>query len=87
MEPLIRNDYRQQPITSDEACRQYREYLARLEAMISDQEDVVLQARATRDASQLARARTSLWRLLTKRQGVVDALTAYEEDKRAHQGI
>jgi hypothetical protein len=83
MEPLIHNDYRQQPITSDGACRHYREYLARLEAMILDQENVVLQARSLGDVSALARARTSLWRLLTKRQGVLDALSAYERDKRA----
>ncbi len=42
MEPMIHNDYRQQSITSDEVARQYREYLARLEALIIDQEDVVM---------------------------------------------
>jgi hypothetical protein len=81
MEALIHNDYRQQPITSDEVCYQYRMYLARLETMILDQEDAVFRARSVNDASQLARARSSLWRLLTKRQGVVDALAAYERDK------
>ena len=86
MESLIHNDFRQQPITSDEACRRYQEYLARLEAMIASQEDVVQQARATQDVTPLARARTSLWRLLTKRQGVVEALAAYEQDKRMRQG-
>ena len=79
MESVIHNDYRQQPITSDEACRQYRHYLARLEALIADQEDVVIQARARGDAAALTRARTSLWRLLTKRQGVMDTLAAYEQ--------
>jgi hypothetical protein len=78
VEHVIHNDYRQQPITSDEAKCRYQEYLARLEAMIADQEDVVLQARAREDEDQLASARTSLWRLLTKRQGLVDALDAYE---------
>lgn len=87
MEPLMHNDYRQQPITSDEACHRYREYLARLEALIVDQEDVVLRARTASDAAQLARARTSLWRLLTRRQGVVDALAAYARDQRAHQAV
>lgn len=87
MEPMIHNDYRQQPITSDEALRQYQAYLARLEAMIVDQEDTVMRTRMTGDAAQLARARTTLWRLLTKRQGVVDALTAYEHarSKQTHQ--
>ncbi len=61
MEALIHNDYCQQPITSDKARGRYREYLARLEAMIEDQEDIVLRARTTRDESQLARARASLW--------------------------
>lgn len=77
MEALIHNDYRQQPITSEEACGHYRAYLAALEAMIQNQEDVVLRARMAGDETQLARARSSLWRLLTKRQGVLDALTAY----------
>ncbi len=85
MEPLMHNDYRQQPIKSDEACTQYHAYLAHLEALIGDQEDVVLRARTASDASELARARTSLWRLLTKRQGVIDALAAYERDKQARQ--
>ena len=85
MESVIHNDYRQQPISSDEACYQYREYLAHLEAMILDQEDVVLRVRMSRDESQLARARTSLWRLLTKRQGVIDALATFERDKRTQQ--
>ena len=84
MESVIHNDYRQQPIASDEACRQYRHYLARLEALIADQEDVVIQARARTDAVALTRARTSLWRLLTKRQGVMDALTTYEQQ---HAGV
>lgn len=85
MESVIHNDYRQQPIVSDESWRQYREYLARLEAMIEDQENVVLRAREAEDVTQLARARTSLWRLLTKRQGVLDALAAYEHGQRTHQ--
>ena len=87
MEPLIHNDYRQQPITSDEACSHYREYLARLEAMITDQEDAVLRARTTGNIIQIAQARTSLWRLLTKRQGVVDALAFVDRERgeRAHQ--
>lgn len=85
MEPVLRNDYRQQPITSDEACQQYRQYLARLEAMIAEQEDVVIQARAHANAAELTRARTSLWRLLTKRQGVLDAVAAYEKS-RVRQG-
>lgn len=85
MESVIHNDYRQQPVASDEARVQYLGYLARLEAMIAQQEDVVLQARSMSDDSELARARTSLWRLLTKRQGVVDALSAYDCDTRSQQ--
>lgn len=79
MESVLYHDYRQQPISSDAGRDQYRLYLARLEAMIADQEDVVNQARAESDTGALADARTSLWRLLTKRQGVVDALAAYEQ--------
>ena len=79
MESLLYHDYRQQPIASDAARDQYCEYLARLEAMIADQENVESQARASSDAGALASARTSLWRLLTKRQGVIDALATYEQ--------
>ncbi|HEY7833429.1 MAG TPA: hypothetical protein VIG30_07655 [Ktedonobacterales bacterium] len=71
------HDYRQEPITSDAACEQYRAYLAKIEAMIAAQEDVVVGARANGDVHDLARARSSLWRLLTKRQGVFDAIQAY----------
>lgn len=78
MESLLYNDYRQQPITSDEACSQYRYYLAKLEALITEQEDIVMQARANANIAELTRARTSLWRLLTKRQGVLDELATYE---------
>jgi len=85
MESLMYNDYRQQPITSDEACAHYRAYLARLEALITDQEGVVQQARTLRDAPRLASARTALWRLLTKRQGVLDVLAAYERGKGVEQ--
>lgn len=86
MEPLIHNDYRQHPITSEEGRRQYRQYLARLEAMITDQEDTVLRARSAGDGPQLTSARTSLWRLLTKRQGVLDAIAAYDQLQRALWG-
>ncbi len=51
--------------------------------MIAAQEDVAIQARASGATGELAQARTRLWRLLTKRQGVVDALQAYEERRRA----
>jgi hypothetical protein len=81
MGPIIYNDYRQQPISSDQACGQYRHYLAQLETMIADQEDIIIRARAEEDYNELARARTSLWRLLTKRQGVIDAISAYEQQQ------
>jgi hypothetical protein len=77
MEFLMYHDYRQEPITSDAACEQYRAYHAKIEAMIAAQEDVVAGGRASGDAHDLARARGSLWRLLTKRQGVFDAIQAY----------
>jgi len=86
MEAVIHNDFRQRPITSDEGYECSHQYLERLEAMIADQEDVTLRARAAGDDAQLAQARTSLWRLLTKRQGVVDSLTTYEQGKSASTG-
>jgi len=81
MESRSHNDYRQHPILSDEGLEQYRGYLSRLEAMIADQEDIVAQARSAGDVAVLARERTRLWRLLTKRQGVVDAIAAYERQR------
>ena len=85
MESVIHNDYRQQLIASDEARAQYLAYLAQLEALVADQEDRVSEARTGSDGAQLSRARTSLWRLLTKRQGVLDALATYEAGKRAQR--
>jgi hypothetical protein len=49
MEHLIHNDYRQEPVTSDEDRLHYRRYLGQLEAMIADQEDVVLRERGAGD--------------------------------------
>lgn len=85
MESVMYHDYRQQPISSEAARDQYRQYLVRLEAMIAEQEDVAHQARADSNAGALADARTSLWRLLTKRQGVIDAMAAYERRHAAVQ--
>ena len=86
VEHVMHNDYRQQPITSDDEAReQYCRYLARLEAMIADQEDTVRHIRMTGDSTRLASARTSLWRLLTKRQGVVDALAVYDHQRRSER--
>lgn len=78
MESVIHHDYRQEPITSDAACEQYQNYLAKIEAMIATQEDIVAEARTSGNDQELARARSSLWRLLTKRQGVIDAIQAYD---------
>jgi flagellar biosynthesis chaperone FliJ len=58
MEHVIHNDYRQQPITSDEGCERYRQFLARLEAMIAHQEDTIRHLRATEDSAHLASAHT-----------------------------
>lgn len=85
MGPSMHHDYRQQPIVTDEACRQYHQYLSQLEAMIAAQEDVVAALRVRGDSGQLARERTSLWRLLTKRQGVIDAINAYEQGRARQQ--
>jgi hypothetical protein len=85
MEASLHNDYRQHPILSDEGLEQYRAYLGRLEAMIAEQEDLVGQARAAGEDAHLARERTRLWRLLTKRQGVLDAIAAYDRQRTEQQ--
>ena len=64
----LHNDYRQWPITSDVAEKQYCQYLAQLETLIANEEDVVRQVRLRGDIAALVEARTSLWRLLTKRR-------------------
>jgi hypothetical protein len=77
MNSLIHNDYRQPVIASDTEYTQSRAFLALIEDVITTQEDIVFQARQSGDAQALSRARSSLWRLLTKRQGILDQLRAY----------
>ncbi len=86
MGAMFHNDYRQQPITSDEARDAYLGFLGRWEEAIAGQEDTVIRARANGDAVELADARTRLWRLLSKRQGILDAIATYERQQSARQG-
>jgi hypothetical protein len=86
MGAMFHNDYRQQPITSDEARDAYRGFLGRWEETITDQEDKVIRARVAGDTAELADARTRLWRLLSKRQGLLDAIAAYERQRQAQPG-
>jgi hypothetical protein len=86
MGAMFHNDYRQKPITSDKARDAYLGFLERWEGTITDQEDKVIRARAAGDAAELADARTRLWRLLSKRQGILDAIAAYDQQRRAQQG-
>ncbi len=78
---MFHNDYRQEPITSDEERNAYCDFLREWEAMIADQEDKVIRARAAGDTAELADARTRLWRLLSKRQGLLDTIAAYERQQ------
>jgi hypothetical protein len=81
------HDYRQEPITSQEGRSASWDFLQEWEAMIADQEDQVIRARAAGEPAQLAEARTRLWRLLSKRQGLLDAITAYDQQQEhARQG-
>jgi hypothetical protein len=75
------NDYRQEPITSDGARDAYLGFLGRWEEAIADQEDKVIRARAAGDVAELADARTRLWRLLSKRQGLLDTIATYERQQ------
>jgi hypothetical protein len=77
MEKVIHNDYRQRPIQTEEERSSCCAFLTHLEEMIAAQEDAVIAARDAGEEQALAQARTRLWRLLTKRQGVLDALQAY----------
>jgi len=85
MGAMFRNDYRQKPITSDEGRGAYRDFLREWEALIAEQEDKVIRARTAGDAAELTDARTRLWRLLSKRQGILDAIAAYDH-QRIEQG-
>jgi hypothetical protein len=86
MGALFHNDHRQMPSTLDKARDAYLGFLERWEEAVADQEDKVIRARAAGDAAELADARTRLWRLLSKRQGIVDAIAAYDQQRSAQQG-
>jgi hypothetical protein len=81
MGALFHNDYRQQPVTSDEARDAHLGFLERWEEAIADQEDTVIRARTAGDTVDLAEARTRLWHLLSKRQGILDAIATYERQR------
>ena len=82
----FQNDYRQETITSQEGRGASWDFLQEWEATIADQEDRVIRARTAGDAAELADARTRLWRLLSKRQGILDAIATYDQQRRMQQG-
>lgn len=71
----------QPPITDDEELQGYRAALAILNEELAIREAEVFNSRA--DAAKLERARNALFRMYRKRQGIIDAIAAYEQKKQA----
>jgi hypothetical protein len=76
-ENYIYHDYRQEPIESDEQLERYKKHLSRLNAIVSQSEDQLIEARSSQ-LPILDDTRSSLMHILIQRQGIVDAIYAYE---------
>ncbi len=82
---LMYNDYRQEPIVSEQELAGYKEGLKKLEAAVKILEDDVMSLRSANDLNRLQHARSSLLHLLLKWQGIVDAIYTYEHSKKRHE--
>lgn len=74
----------QPPITSDEELAGYRAGLARFNAIVVEREAALFASRD--DPARLEDARQELYRVYRKRQGILDAIAAYERQHDARQG-
>lgn len=71
----------QPPIIDDEELQGYRAALTILNDELAIREADVFNSRT--DAAKLERARNALFRMYGKRQGIIDAIAAYEQKKQA----
>jgi hypothetical protein len=73
----------QPPITSDQELAGYRAGLARLNEIVAEREASLFASRD--DPRRLEDARQELYRVYRKRQGILDAITAYEQRRTAQR--
>jgi hypothetical protein len=74
----------QPPITSDQELAGYRNGLATLNEIVAEREAALFASRD--DPVRLEDARQELYRVYRKRQGILDAIAAYERQQPARQG-
>ena len=74
----------QPPITDDQQLAGYRNGLARLNGIVAEREAALFASRD--DPARLEDARQELYRVYRKRQGILDAIAAYERQRPAAQG-
>ncbi|HUY77340.1 MAG TPA: hypothetical protein VMV29_11255 [Ktedonobacterales bacterium] len=78
MGAALRDDPRdiQPPIADDEELANYRLELARFDVIVANREKTLFESQS--DAHALASARQGLYRVYRQRQGIIDAIEAYE---------
>jgi hypothetical protein len=74
----------QPPIINDQELAGYRSGLAIFDEIVAEREAALLASRDVGGA-QLEDARQALYRVYRKRQGILDAIAAYEQRRRAQQ--
>jgi len=74
----------QPPITNDQELAGYRDGLTTLNESVAEREAALFANRD--DPVRLEDARQELYRVYRKRQGILDAIAAYERQQPARQG-
>ena len=74
----------QPPITNDQELAGYRSGLATFNEIVAEREAAVFASR--NDPARLEDARQELYRVYRKRQGILDAIAAYERQQHIQQG-
>ncbi len=74
----------QPPITNDQELAGYRAGLVTFNTIVAEREAVLFASRG--DPARLEDARQALYRVYRKRQGLLDAIAAYERQQHARQG-
>jgi hypothetical protein len=74
----------QPPITNDQELAGYRSGLERFNEIVAAREAAVFASRD--DPERHEHARQELHRVYRKRQGILDAIAAYERQRRTQQG-
>ena len=71
-------------ITSDQELAGYRAGLARFNAIVAEREAALFASRD--DRARIEDARQELYRVYRKRQGILDAIATYEQQRGVQQG-